>query len=752
MLRFGGTAMTIPLVGKSFLTALLALALAAPCAANSAAGAGKAHVGNSGAGFTGFSGPVAADFARSLSRISLEASLLGSPGLSGFPSAPGAITASPEAAAAPRASADQVISFLATSPGETETEFKARRAVLGALWQNQAFADGLIGSLRALETPEGREAADALTELTRDYRPLVASQKARIARDIPALARLEKLGSFDEISALFDASTRRAASETKEGAVLADDGQPSLFTPEQLSGRLRKSDPAALAAASEKGPPAVAGELAAAPVAAPKGMMGMVGKAKGVMKEHRVSLTGYLGLIGVGAPVLGSILMAGDTMSNGAGVGVKAAAALAASHAALGPLGLLLLQAFVILGVGKLMGILLAKVGQPSVIGQVLGGLLLGPSALGLLFPGMMGSIFPSASLAFLDPLSQFGLIFFMFIVGLELDTKLLKKQGGVAGLVSHASIIFPFVLGAALALVLFTGFAPAGIPFHIFALFMGISMSITAFPVLASILKERKLMKTPLGSVALTSAAIDDATAWPLLAFVVALAASGSGMAALPMLALTVAFVAVMFGVVRPLLANWVNKLTPEQSENPASAVIPVLVVILSALATEMIGIHALFGAFIAGVIIPRQAPLRHHMEKWLGNFSGLILLPIFFAMTGLRTELGLIAGPMELLVTAGIILVAMAGKLGGAAAAAKWSGLGWRDSLSIGALMNTRGLMELIVLNIGYNMGILSPTLFAMLVVMAVVTTIMTAPLLSLINRGRTKADSDMITEART
>jgi Kef-type K+ transport system membrane component KefB len=749
--------MTTPLVGKTFLTVFLACGALAPALAVNLGSASRAT--GTGLGFSGLPGPAQLDFARSLGRIATQALSL-APSLEGAAPAPELTVRDAQAPAAAavetnRFAADQVLAFLATSAGETESEFRARRAVLGSLWADQSFAAELTAALSEHPNPEVRQAAQSLTRLTERYRPIVAAQKGRIARDIPALARLEKMGSFEDLGAFFEGTSHRASLEVAGGvaAAVVPDAKLSLFdeaTMARIEGRGLARPELGLRQASplERDVPALAAPsllVAEAPAKAPMTMRGTMGKVRGAMKEHKHHILGYAGMIGIAAPTLGSILMMGPA----GGANWTAHAAAAASHALLNPLGLLLLQAFVIIGVGYVMGKLLGRIGQPPVIGQVVGGLLLGPSVLGAAMPGMMTGLFPAASLAFLDPLSQFGLLFFMFIVGLELDTKLIKKQGGAAGLVSHSSIIFPFILGSALALVLFTGFAPAGIPFHIFALFMGISMSITAFPVLASILRDKGLMKTPLGNLSLTSAAVDDATAWPLLAFVVAIAASGSGAGVVPMLGLTLAYVAVMLGVVRPLLAKWVNKLTPEQSKNPASAAVPVMLVIISALATEMIGIHALFGAFLAGAIIPRESALRHNMEKWLGPFSQLVLLPIFFALTGLRTQLGLITDPMNLAITGLIIAVAVLGKLGGAAAAARFSGLSWRDSLSVGALMNTRGLMELIVLNIGYSLGILTPTLFAMLVVMAVVTTFMTSPLLHFINRG--KPDNPFIQEPR-
>ena len=448
------------------------------------------------------------------------------------------------------------------------------------------------------------------------------------------------------------------------------------------------------------------------------------------VRSHAGRIAAYALVLGVFVPALKTIFSMSHGMVAGAPKMAVAVKVVAGGSMMLNPLSLLLLQVAVIIIVGRLCAMLLSRVGQPAVIGQVIGGLALGPSLLGALFPAAAAVLFPPASLMNLHYLSQIGLLAFMFIVGLQLDTGALKKQAGAAGLISHTSIVFPFLLGSALALALYTGFAPAGVAFVPFCLFMGIAMSITAFPVLASILHEKGMMHTPLGSLALACAAIDDVSGWGVLAVVVGVAHSGSAMAGAHVMGWALGYVAVMLAGVRPLLARMMARM-----DGPAGSVAAVVTLLLSALAAEMIGIHALFGAFLAGAIMPRANGLHERLVSGLSYFSTIVLLPIFFALTGLRTHLELLNNVWG--VTAAVIGVALLGKLGGATAAARWSGMTWREALSIGALMNTRGLMELVVLNIGYDLGIISAPLFAILVLMAVGTTMMTGPLLSWLSR---------------
>jgi Kef-type K+ transport system membrane component KefB len=405
------------------------------------------------------------------------------------------------------------------------------------------------------------------------------------------------------------------------------------------------------------------------------------------------------------------------------------------------PLARLFLQVIVIVLATRTVGGLFARFGQPAVVGEVLAGILLGPSLLGWLSPELQHFIFPKDSMGTLKLLSQIGVCLFMFVVGLELEIAHLKQKAQQAVIVSHVSILFPFTLGVLVAWKLFGSYAGNGTTFTSFALFMGIALSITAFPVLARILKERRMEKTFLGTTAIACAAVDDATAWIILAFVVAITRATSVAATALGLAMVILFVGVMLVVIRPYLPRW---LRAEAAENPSrSTLVAVLLVLMtSALATELIGVHALFGAFIAGVAMPESKRFREQLIVRMENFSSLFLLPLFFAFSGLRTQVELLNDPASWLVCGAIIAVATLGKLGGTLITARLTGMGWNDSFALGALMNTRGLVELVALNIGYDLGILSPRIFAMLVLMALVTTFMTGPLLNLAERLRRRS----------
>jgi Kef-type K+ transport system membrane component KefB len=398
------------------------------------------------------------------------------------------------------------------------------------------------------------------------------------------------------------------------------------------------------------------------------------------------------------------------------------------------PLARLFVQLVVILAVARLVGGAFTRIGLPSVVGEMVAGVLLGPSLFGWLTPGAFAFVFPADSLGALRLLSQVGVCLFMFAVGMDLDVARLKDKAPSAVAVSHASIVAPFLMGVTLAWFLFTGLAGPKANFTSFALFLGISMSITAFPVLARILQERGMTQTPLGAMAITCAAVGDATAWSILAFVMAVSGAGTLSGAVVTLALVLAFGALMIWLVRPLLPRWLGAAVQAPDELPGGALaVVLLVVITAALATEVIGVHALFGAFLAGAVMPTAQNFRARVKARVEKFSTVLLLPLFFVFTGLKTRIDLLGDPQSWLICLLIILVATTGKLGAGAAAARLTGMGWRESLQVGALMNTRGLMELIVLNIGYDLGILSPRIFAMLVVMALVTTLMTGPLLT-------------------
>ena len=397
-------------------------------------------------------------------------------------------------------------------------------------------------------------------------------------------------------------------------------------------------------------------------------------------------------------------------------------------------LSILLTQIIVILTMAGLFRRLFRRIGQPPVMGEMLAGIVLGPSVLGLIYPPALSFLFPASSLETLRLLSQIGVVLFMFVVGMELNLRHVRERGSAAVMISHASIIVPFLFGAALSLLLYRELASPGTSFSAFALFIGVAMSNTAFPVLARILEDRRISQTSLGSIALTCAAVDDVTAWCILALVIALVKStGIGISAIT-IALTLIFAAAMVFIVRPQLSRMVKE---PDSELHQRRLIPVILafVMACALITETIGIHALFGAFVAGVVMPPSADFRIFLKDKLEAFSSSALLPLFFAFTGLRTQVGLLNDWRDWLMCALIILVAIAGKLGGSMLMSRWTGMSWSRSFSIGVLMNTRGLVELVVLNIGYDLGILSGRIFTMMVLMALVTTFMTGPLLSLV-----------------
>jgi len=400
-----------------------------------------------------------------------------------------------------------------------------------------------------------------------------------------------------------------------------------------------------------------------------------------------------------------------------------------------GPLSLLILQTCVIIVAARAVGVLARRLGQPAVIAEVLAGILLGPSLLGRVAPDLSLALFPKASLAGLSLVSQVGLVFFMFLIGLELDPKLLRGRGPSSFAISAAGIFVPFSLGALFALRIFASEGGAGVPKASFTLFMGIAMSITAFPVLARILSERKLIKTNLGSIALACAAADDVTAWCLLAFVVSFVHAKGALAAVLTTAEALGFTAFMLLAVRPLLARLAARITTRESLTQNVVALTFVLLLASAFLSELIGIHALFGAFLFGAIMPRQGDYAHALAERLEDFVVVALLPLFFAFSGLRTELGLVTGYGNWLLCLLLIVVACLGKFGGSFSVARLSGMSLRDSAALGILMNTRGLMELIVLNIGLDLGVISPKIFTMMVIMALVTTVMTTPLLELV-----------------
>ena len=382
-----------------------------------------------------------------------------------------------------------------------------------------------------------------------------------------------------------------------------------------------------------------------------------------------------------------------------------------------------LVQIILIVASGRMLAMLLRHFGQPPVIGEIAAGILLGPSAFGRFAPETFILVFRPESIPILLSLSQIGLILFMFLVGLEFSPELMRERRKTIVVISHVSIIVPFLLGAALALYLYPRVSDTGVPFRSFALFLGTSMSITAFPVLARILEERHLLRTKMGNTVIACAAVDDITAWCILAVVVMIVRAGDPAHLALRLVLLAIYVVAMIVVVRPLLRTRLTR-------NMLAAAL--LLVLASAGTTEFLGIHALFGAFLAGTVMPRIGGVSEALITQTRGVTTVIFLPLFFAVTGLRTNVGLLHARGLWFCCLLVLAVAIAGKLGGALLSARGVGFSWREATAIGVLMNTRGLMEMVVLNIGLDIGVISRSLFTMIVIMALVTTAMTTPLL--------------------
>ena len=412
---------------------------------------------------------------------------------------------------------------------------------------------------------------------------------------------------------------------------------------------------------------------------------------------------------------------------------------------------ILLVQIALILALSRAMGWLFARFHQPQVVGEMVAGIMLGPSLFAWLAPGVWMQIFrpdllPGSTIhsdptQYLSMLSQVGVIFFLFLIGLELDPKLIRDRGHAAVVISHVSIIAPFLLGGMLAFYLYPEVftSTPEMRFTSVALFMGAAMSITAFPVLARILTERNLHKTKVGAITITCAAVDDVTAWCMLAFVVGVARATGVRSAIFTAIGSIIYIGVMFFLVRPFLRRLQAIYDRQQrlSQNVMAGIF--LLILMSAYATEWIGIHALFGAFLMGAIMPKGTQFIRSLSEKLEDYTVVFLLPIFFAYTGLKTQIGLLNHAELWVITGIVIAVACAGKFGGSTIAALACGLPWRESAAIGILMNTRGLMELVILNIGRELGVITDAVFAMMVIMALVTTALTTPILNLVYPAR-------------
>jgi Kef-type K+ transport system membrane component KefB len=407
-------------------------------------------------------------------------------------------------------------------------------------------------------------------------------------------------------------------------------------------------------------------------------------------------------------------------------------------------MALLLVQMTTVLLVALLCGWLARKLGQAVVIGEIIGGILIGPSVFGRLAPQASAALFPPNSFGAFEVLSTVGLILFLFLIGSELDYEHLRQQKRTTAFASIMSIVVPFGMAVLVARSLRVRFAPDSIGRASFILFLGISMSITAFPVLVRILEDRQMVSTPLGTMALMCAAAGDVFAWMLLAVALTLIPHRTESVALSyrLIGLCV-YGVVMLSVVRPL-GKWLVRRGILDKLSYGLLGIVVAFVLASAAATEAIGVHPLFGAFMAGVCFPRLEPLQKFLRSRIYMIVSVLLLPLFFALTGMRTRLDMLNSASIWLWTAVVLVVAIAGKMGGTVFAARWTGQSWRDSMALGAMLNTRGLVELIVLNIAYNAHVFSQTLFTMLVVMALVTTMMTTPILNMLGVGSRVRDA--------
>jgi Kef-type K+ transport system membrane component KefB len=383
----------------------------------------------------------------------------------------------------------------------------------------------------------------------------------------------------------------------------------------------------------------------------------------------------------------------------------------------------------------RLCGAVMPRIGQPRVMGEVLAGIILGPTVFGAVAPGLQGSLFASDIVPYIGVASNLGLIFYMFLIGLEVDFAQLRGRIGMTLAISNTSLLFPLMLGMATALPLITVLGP-NTRFLAFALFIAVSMSVTAFPVLARIVSERRMIKRPIGALSLSAAALNDVSAWFLIALATAVAGAGTGTDVLKTIGEAAIYGLVMWLVIRRLLGR-AAVAYDEAGRVPGTWITIIFAgVLLSAVVTDKIGVAVILGGFMMGVVMPRHAGLTHEVTQRVEDFVLTLLLPLFFAYTGLRTNVGLLGRSSLVLITLGLIGVAIVGKFGGTLIAARTMNLPWRNSAALGALMNTRGLTELIVLNLALDQGVITPALFTGLVVMALVTTLMTGPLMKLID----------------
>lgn len=444
----------------------------------------------------------------------------------------------------------------------------------------------------------------------------------------------------------------------------------------------------------------------------------------------------YLGVIVVSTLAFLAIRSLGERMFTSTGSTATTTVAAAADKPAPDQLFHVLLAMAAVIATGRLIGLVFRAFQQPRVLGEIVAGILLGPSLLGWVAPDVREFLLPANVAPLLRIVADLGVILYMFLVGLELNTGHLRDRGHTAIAISQAGIVVPFLLGSVLALVLYDRFASEATGFTIFALFMGTALSVTAFPVLARLLADHGLSRSRLGVLALGCAAVDDVSAWCLLALVVGVAQANVD-GALWTITLSLGYTIFMLVLVRPVMARLASRYDERTQGTEGMVAFVYVCLLLSALTTERIGIHALFGAFLMGAVIPHNSRVAREFIQKLEDIVAVLLLPAFFALTGMRTEIGLVSGWENIAWCLVIIATATIGKFAGTAIAGRLSGLAWGDAVTIGTLMNTRGLMELIVLSVGLDLGVISPTLYAMLVLMALATTMTTAPLLRMLMR---------------
>jgi Kef-type K+ transport system membrane component KefB len=395
---------------------------------------------------------------------------------------------------------------------------------------------------------------------------------------------------------------------------------------------------------------------------------------------------------------------------------------------------IVLIQMIVIVTSARLFGVVFRRMGQPQVCGEIAAGLILGPSVFGGLFPNLFQIVFdPSVGQVFAI-LSQIGLILLMFLIGLEFDFGHLVDGRRTAVSVSAVGVILPFGLGFLLGRWMAAQLGLTGSWIN-FALFMGTAMSITAIPILGRIMVELNINRTRIGALTISAAAIDDVSGWIILALVTAAVRSTLNPLTFALMVFeTLAFVVVMIWFVRPLLKRWTTRHLKTHGGTLTLNGLAILLVaiLLAATVTNLIGIFSIFGAFFFGAMLFDQHEFRQAVQERLRDFVTVFFLPIFFTYTGLRTDVGTMTGAALWAMCALVLIVAIAGKFGGCWFAARLNGLPWREAAMVGVMMNTRALMELIVINVGFDLGIIPQSVYFMLVFMAVFTTYLTTPVL--------------------